>query len=41
MEYHMDFKHIPYKIFKAFWILLECVNQTEYIKFMNSVDAVP
>lgn len=33
--------HIPYKIFKACQILLEYVNQTEYIKFMSPIDAVP
>lgn len=33
--------HIPYKIFKAFWILLEYVNQIEYIKFMSPIDASP
>lgn len=33
--------HISYKSFEACWILLEYANQTEYIKFMNPVDAVP
>lgn len=33
--------HIPYKMFTARWILLEYVNQTEYIKFMSPNDAVP
>lgn len=33
--------HIPYKNFKACWILLDYVNQTEYIKFMSPIDAVP
>lgn len=33
--------HISYKIFKASWILLEYLNQSEYIKFMSPIDAVP
>lgn len=42
IKYHMDFKlYIPYKICKACWILLEYLNQTEYIKFVHPADAVP